>query len=64
MQLRPNFPEAYNNIAAANNAMGRWDEGIRAANEALRLNPNYVLARNNLQWALQQKQSQGSPKRP
>ncbi len=66
LQLRPNFPEAYNNIAAANNAMGRWDEGIRAANEALRLNPNYVLARNNLQWALQRKQSQsqGSPKRP
>jgi tetratricopeptide (TPR) repeat protein len=59
LKLKPDFPEAYNNIAAANNAMGRWDEGIRAAREALRLNPNFVLARNNLQWALQGKQNTG-----
>jgi protein O-mannosyl-transferase len=55
LKLRPDYPEAYNNIAAASNALGRWDEGIRAANEALRLNPNFTLARNNLQWALRQK---------
>lgn len=62
LKLRPNYPEAYNNIAAANNAMGRWDEGIQAANEALRLNPSYTLARNNLQWALREKD--GTSKHP
>jgi len=57
LKLRPNYAEAYNNIAAANNAMGKWDEGIRAADEALRLNPNFVLARNNRQYAITQRDS-------
>ena len=58
LKLRPDYAEAYNNIAAAYNAMGRWQEGIRNAREALRLNPNLTLARNNLQWALDQTQKQ------
>jgi protein O-mannosyl-transferase len=58
LKLRPDIPEAYNNIAAANNAMGRWDEGIRNAREALRLKPDFTVARNNLQLALDRKQKQ------
>ena len=64
LTLRPSFAEAYNNIAAASNALGRWDEGIQAAHEALRLNPNFILARNNLEFALQQKGSRAASKMP
>jgi protein O-mannosyl-transferase len=53
--LKPDFPEAYNNIAAGYNSLRMWDQGIQAAAEAVRLNPNYQLARNNLLWAMAQK---------
>ena len=52
--LNPNYPEAYNNIAAAWNAMGRYEEGIQAAAQAVRLKPDFRLARNNLAWAQSQ----------
>ncbi len=55
LELRPDFAEAYNNLAAGYNSLGRWDEGIAAATEAVRLNPNDALARNNLQWAMNHK---------
>jgi protein O-mannosyl-transferase len=51
ISLRPLYAEAWNNIAAASNAMSRWDDGIHAAEEAIRLKPDYQLARNNLAWA-------------
>jgi hypothetical protein len=35
--------------------MGRWDEAIEAAREALRLKPDFQLARNNLAWSESQK---------
>jgi tetratricopeptide (TPR) repeat protein len=35
--------------------MGRWDEAIAAAQEALRLAPDFQLARNNLAYAIRQK---------
>ncbi len=54
LRLNPKYAEAYNNIAAAWNALGRYDEGIRAAEEALRLKPDFELARNNLAWAKSQ----------
>lgn len=49
--LRSDYPEAYNNIAAAYVALHRWDEAIQAASEAVRLNPGYELARKNLERA-------------
>jgi tetratricopeptide (TPR) repeat protein len=54
--LRPDYAEAWNNIAAAHNALREWSEGIRAADEALRLNPAFELARNNRAWAVSQQQ--------
>lgn len=55
LQLRPNYAEAYNNIAAGYNALKMWDQGIAAAKEAVRLKPDWELARNNLAHAMQQK---------
>jgi len=36
LKLRPNYAEAYNNIAAAYNSMAKWDQGIQAGLEAVR----------------------------
>lgn len=55
LQMRSGYAEAYNNITAANNALGRWDDAIQAGREAVRLKPDFQLARNNLQWAEWQK---------
>lgn len=57
LRLRPNYAEAYNNIAASYAAMGKWDEAVSAAQTAVRLKPDFQLARNNLAWALSQKKS-------
>jgi protein O-mannosyl-transferase len=62
LQIRPDYAEAYNNIAAAYNAMAKWDEGIYAAREAVRLKPDDQLAKNNLAWAISQKQKAGAGK--
>lgn len=61
LALRPAYAEAYNNIAAAHAAMGKWDEAIEAAREALRLKPDFPLARNNLAWAESEKRKATSP---
>jgi len=55
LAIRPDFPEAYNNLAAAYNAMHQWDDGIQNALQAMRLRPDYQLAQNNLRWAIAQK---------
>jgi len=55
IQLRPNYPEAYNNMAAALIALHRGDDGIQALRQALRIKPDYEVAKRNLAWALEQK---------
>jgi Flp pilus assembly protein TadD len=55
LRLKPDYAEAYNNIAAAYQSMGRWDEAITAAKAALRLKPDFPLARNNLRYAASRK---------
>lgn len=57
IRLRPDYAEAYNNIAAGHEALGQWDEAIAAATQALRLKPDFALARNNLLYSEQQKKS-------
>lgn len=56
LRLKPDYPEAYNNVAAGYNSLRRWPEAIRAADHALRLKPDFELARNNRAWALSQQQ--------
>ena len=56
LRLRPDYAEAYNNIAASYESMGRWDQAIAAAQTAVRLKPDFQLAKNNLAWAEGQKQ--------
>ncbi len=55
LQLRPGYAEALNNLAAAHNALRQWDEGIAAAEQAVRLDARNNLARNNLAWARAEK---------
>jgi tetratricopeptide (TPR) repeat protein len=62
LRLRPNYAEAYNNIAAGNESLGRWDEAIAAAAEAIRLKPDFQLARNNLSYAIAQRALQARQK--
>ena len=49
--------EAWNNIAAGEEALHRWDDAIAAAQKAVALKPDFQLAKNNLAWALQQKEA-------
>ncbi len=56
-ELGHDFADAYNNLAACHNALGQWDEGIAAATHAIASDPANQLARNNLAWAIFQKQS-------
>jgi tetratricopeptide (TPR) repeat protein len=55
LEIDPNSVEAYTNIGAGYGAMGQWDEAIKNEQEALRLKPDYQLARNNLNWYTQEK---------
>ena len=55
--MRPLYAEAWNNVAAAHNALREWDQGIAAGEEALKINPSLQIARNNVNFARQQKQS-------
>ncbi len=59
LKLRPDYAEAWNNMAAAFAALHRWDDAIDAAGRAIRLKPDYQLARNNLAWAQQGKAAAG-----
>jgi protein O-mannosyl-transferase len=58
LALRADYAEAFNNLAAAHNALGQWNEGIEAATRALAIRPDFTLARNNLAWAMSQRGKQ------
>jgi tetratricopeptide (TPR) repeat protein len=51
----PDSPEAWNNIAANDEALHRWDAAIAAAQKAVALRPDFQLAKNNLAWSISQK---------
>lgn len=51
LKLRPDYAEAWNNIAAAYEAMSQWPQAVEAAREAVRLKPDFQLAKNNLAYS-------------
>jgi protein O-mannosyl-transferase len=64
LNLRPEYAEAWNNIAAADNCLSRFADAIQAAEHAVRLKPDFELAKNNLALARfeQAKQAPGRPR--
>jgi tetratricopeptide (TPR) repeat protein len=56
LKADPSSADAYNNLAVTYAALRMWDDAAQNAQEALRINPNYQLARNNLIWIMQEKQ--------
>jgi Tfp pilus assembly protein PilF len=53
VELRPNFPEAWNSLSAVSLLLRAWDQAIDAAQNALK-DPTYdapVFARANMGWA-------------
>jgi Flp pilus assembly protein TadD len=59
LDLRPGYAEAWNNIGAAYNKLGRYEEAAAACEQALRLKPDFELARNNLLYARQRAKPSG-----
>ena len=58
LKLKPDYAEAYNNMAAAHEELFEWDQAIQAAATAVKLKPDFQLAKNNLAWATSQKARQ------
>jgi tetratricopeptide (TPR) repeat protein len=54
LKLRPDYAEAWNNIAAGHEALGEWDEAVAAAAKAVVLKSDFQLAKNNLAYSRQQ----------
>ena len=55
LKFRPGVPAAWNNISTCNSELGHWDAAIAAAQQALRCDPDYWVAQQNLDWAIGQK---------
>jgi Flp pilus assembly protein TadD len=55
IKLKPDMAEAWNNVAACEEALGLLDQAIAAARKALALKPDFELAKNNLNSALAKK---------
>jgi tetratricopeptide (TPR) repeat protein len=58
LALKPDYAEAYNNIAAACLALHRWNEAVQAATQAVRLKPDFEPAKKVLQRAQALKQAE------
>jgi tetratricopeptide (TPR) repeat protein len=64
LSANPNLPDAYSNMAVSYLALRKYDEGIQAAQEAIRLRPDYELAKNNLAWIQREKAKASAPAPP
>lgn len=58
LAINPRSAEAWNNVAANQEALHQWDLAIAAAEKAVALRPDFQLARNNLAWSMQEKAAQ------
>lgn len=57
LKINPFSPNAYNTICSAYNNLKMWDKAIAACSQALRYQPDFQLAKNNLAFALERKES-------
>lgn len=57
----PTNADVHNNIAASYEELGQWDNAITELQIALRLRPDFELARNNLRWSVRQKRKALAP---
>ena len=62
LEIQPDSSAAWNNIGACYNGLSDWDNGILAEEHALRLQPDFQIAKNNLAWAQAQKASAAAAK--
>ncbi len=60
LEVRPGYAEAWNNIGAACNDLGRFAEAAEACREAIRLKPDFTLAKNNLRYAEERMNQSGA----
>ena len=52
LKIAPGDAGAYNNLCTAFGGLRQWTQAVAACREAMRLKPDFQLARNNLEWAL------------
>jgi tetratricopeptide (TPR) repeat protein len=50
LELNPKSADAYNNLGASYGGLGQWVQAMGSLQVALRINPDYQLAKNNLAW--------------
>jgi tetratricopeptide (TPR) repeat protein len=58
----PSFAEAFNNVGFCAGKLQLWDEAIRNTKQAIRLDPDFQLAKNNLAWLQKQRLKVDGPK--
>ncbi|MDA9563811.1 tetratricopeptide repeat protein [Flavobacteriales bacterium] len=51
LALDPTNATAFNNLCAAYNELGMWEQAIEACEHALEINSEMKIAKNNLDWA-------------
>jgi Flp pilus assembly protein TadD len=51
LKFAPNNKLAYNNMCASYNQLKEWDLAKTACQNALTIDPNFQIAKNNLNWA-------------
>lgn len=51
LEQKPDYDLAYNNLCAAYNALGQWDNAIKTGEKGLQINPQNQLLKNNLAQA-------------
>jgi len=51
LRLNPNSADAYNTICSSYNNLRKWNEAIAACEQAIKIKPDFELAKNNLNWA-------------
>jgi tetratricopeptide (TPR) repeat protein len=61
-KVNPGSARAFNNIGFCAGSLQLWDEAIKNTQEALRLDPGFQLARNNLAWMQQEKRKADAAK--